>query len=69
MYGKFRNLFSEPTIGAIINNFRDITVQKEAEEKLEASEHRNKSIVDAMPGYALQINRNEIIVNTMPTQE
>lgn len=41
-----RNLLSEPGVGAIVSNFRDVTDRKKAQEALEESENKFKHLVE-----------------------
>ncbi|MBU1244768.1 PAS domain S-box protein, partial [Myxococcota bacterium] len=46
----FSNLIAEPSIQAIVINFRDITERKETEDALRASQQLAESIIDSIPG-------------------
>ena len=49
-----RNLLSEPGVGAIVSNLRDVTDRKQAQEALEESENKFKDLVEkAMVGVYL----------------
>jgi PAS domain S-box-containing protein len=46
----FSNLIAEPSIQAIVINFRDITDRRQAEEALRASQQLAESIIESIPG-------------------
>jgi PAS domain S-box-containing protein len=46
MEGTATNFLEDPNIGAIVNNFRDITERKETEEKIVISEKRFRALID-----------------------
>ena len=46
----FSNLIAEPSIQAIVINFRDITARKQAEDALRASQQLAESIIESIPG-------------------
>jgi PAS domain S-box-containing protein len=46
MEGTFTNLLNNPTIGALVGNYRDFTERKQAEERLHQSEERYRVLVE-----------------------
>lgn len=48
----FTNLLADPNVGAIVNNFRDITVRKEAQIALQESQRRLFTLMSNLPGLA-----------------
>ncbi|HEX8059940.1 MAG TPA: PAS domain S-box protein, partial [Cyclobacteriaceae bacterium] len=46
MEGTATNFLEDPNIGAIVNNFRDITERKESEEKIATSEKRFRALIE-----------------------
>lgn len=64
--GTFTNLLNEPTVGALMGNYRDITERKEAEEHLHQSEERYRVLVEqATDGIFLtDCEGNFVDVNT-----
>jgi PAS domain S-box-containing protein len=54
---------SEGNISNFIATGKDITDRKQAEEKLLASEHRNRAIVDAIPDLLFRVTRDGIFID------
>jgi PAS domain S-box-containing protein len=54
--GEARNLLHEPELNAILSNFRDITGRIEANQALEKSEEKYRSLVNAMAEAVVQID-------------
>lgn len=50
MEGIATNLLHDPSIKAVVHNFRDITRQKEAENKILLEKELSESIIDSLPG-------------------
>lgn len=50
MEGVATNLLDDPTVRAIVHNFRDISVQKEAELKIILEKELSESIINSLPG-------------------
>ena len=46
MEGSSHNLLHDPSVNAIVNNFRDVTAQKEANEKIRLNQQRFKSLIE-----------------------
>ena len=51
MEGVATNLLNDPAINAVVHNFRDITVQKEAESKIISEKELSESIINSLPGF------------------
>ncbi len=49
MDGIATNLLYDPAVKAVVHNFRDITMQKEAEEKIKAERNLLRTLIDNMP--------------------
>jgi PAS domain S-box-containing protein len=49
MDGVATNLLDDPAVNAVVHNFRDITAQKEAEEKVRAERNLLRTLVDNIP--------------------
>jgi len=50
MDGIAANLLNDPAVNAVVNNFRDITAQKEAENKIILEKELSASIINSLPG-------------------
>lgn len=47
--GTYTNMIDDPNIGAIVNNFRNITERKRAEEHLRQAEEQARKVLDTIP--------------------
>ena len=50
MEGVATNLLKDPAVNAVVHNFRDITTQKEAENKIILEKELSESIINSLPG-------------------
>ena len=58
-----KNLLLDPTINAIVTNFRDITEQHAIQETIKKSEHNYRMLVDNLPAGAFRIDGENISFN------
>ncbi len=58
MEGVATNLLHDPAIKAVVHNYRDITRQKEAENKILSEKELSESVIDSLPGifYLFDVN-------------
>jgi PAS domain S-box-containing protein len=63
MEGTFINLLSNPTVEAIVGNYRDITERKLAEERLHESEERYRVLVEQASDGIFLTNRESYFVD------
>lgn len=50
MEGVATNLLKDPAVNAVVHNFRDITRQKEAEDRLIREKELSESVINSLPG-------------------
>ncbi|HVZ25085.1 MAG TPA: PAS domain S-box protein [Sediminibacterium sp.] len=58
MDGVATNLLEDPAVQAVVHNFRDITEQKEAEERLLAEKESLDSFINSLPGIFYCFDKN-----------
>jgi len=63
MEGTFTNLLNNPTVGALVGNYRDITERKQAEERLLQSEERYRVLVEQASNGIFLTNREGYFVD------
>ena len=63
--GSGRNLISNPAVGAVVVNYRDITESRNAQQMIESSEKRLRQIIDLVPHFifAKDIEGRFILIN------
>jgi PAS domain S-box-containing protein len=49
----FNNLLDEPSVGAVVCNFRDITERKQAEAALQQAEAQDRTLIEQIPAINL----------------
>jgi PAS domain S-box-containing protein len=65
--GVFTNLLAEPNIRAIVNNYRDITERKQAEEALATSEAELRALFAAMTDVVMVLDAQGRYLQIAPT--
>jgi diguanylate cyclase (GGDEF)-like protein/PAS domain S-box-containing protein len=63
------NLLGEPTVGAIVANYRDVTERRLTEEALKASEERFRSIQESALDAIITMNAEGVITSWNPQAE
>ncbi|MEI9918384.1 MAG: PAS domain S-box protein [Bacteroidota bacterium] len=69
MEGTATNFLDDPNIGAIVNNFRDITERKLNEEKLEVSEKRFRALIENSSDAIVLTDENLKTIYQSPSVE
>lgn len=69
MEGTATNLLDDPNIGAIVNNFRDITERKESEEKIATSEQRFRALIENSSDAIVLTDENLVTLYQSPSVE
>jgi PAS domain S-box-containing protein len=69
MEGTATNFLDDPNIGAIVNNFRDITERKESEEKIAVSEQRFRALIENSSDAIVLTDENLITFYQSPSVE
>lgn len=57
------NMVHNPSVQAIVVNYRDITERKQADEELRKSESRNRSLVSAIPDMMFRTTRDGVYLD------
>ncbi len=65
--GAVTNLLNEPSVGAVVINYRNITARVEAEAALSASENELRSLFAAMQDVVMVIDREGVYCEIAPT--
>ncbi len=58
MEGAVTNLLNDPGVNAVMHNFRDITTQKDAENKIILEKELSESIINSLPGIFYLYNES-----------
>jgi PAS domain S-box-containing protein len=67
MEGSAHNLLHDPSVKAIVHNFRDVTAQKEANEKIRLNQQRFKSLIEKGKDAIAIISRERKITYLSPS--
>ncbi|PLK44488.1 PAS domain S-box protein [Emticicia sp. TH156] len=67
--GVMVNLLHDPNVGAIVANYRDITIRKETEEKLARTEGRFKALVETGEDIIILVQPDGLITYVSPAFE